>query len=362
MQLLYVHNICTLICVCSQSELCLGQTSWVGGDSKYHVMSMAQADPEKWKNWVASLSRCPEILTTDMSLIPIYTLAGAVDAEKESACRDALHDFLGGKFKALTRKEEERKKKEEDEKEKASLVTRKEIAEKSKDKGNKEDGGGCFPGNATVLCEAGWWKKMSEVEAGDRLLCYDNTKGWLTYSTVYMHGHEDLATMGPYLTVTCENGCSLSISREHLIFANGITRSKFAADLRVGDTLYTCRGESGSLKGSRVVSIQEVALRGLHAPFTMCGTIVVDGILASCYAEVGDLKLPIRLRLFRLSQPLVSGHALSHAGTGLFRLVSRLGLGRKLAIKKGDNMPRAILFFRPKVQAIFPTYTYESLR
>jgi hypothetical protein len=52
-------------------------------------------DPENWKRWEMSLMEKPEILTTQMSLTPIYRLVRLVDKKKGQGCREALEDILG---------------------------------------------------------------------------------------------------------------------------------------------------------------------------------------------------------------------------------------------------------------------------
>ena len=45
-------------------------------------------------------------------------------------------------------------------------------------------------------------------------------------------------------------------------------------------------GGNGLVRPSRVVSVEASARRGVYAPLTAAGNLVVDGVLASCYALV----------------------------------------------------------------------------
>ena len=75
-----------------------------------------------------------------------------------------------------------------------------------------------------------------------------------------------------------------------------------------------------------------VVSEGLYAPFTLSGTVVVDDVLASCYAS--------------MSSPLaaaVSAQTLAHLGLGPLRAAYHLGLGGMLLeVPRGKEMPTCI--------------------
>ena len=54
---------------------------------------------------------------------------------------------------------------------------------------------------------------------------------------------------------------------------------------------------------SVVEDIKPLTIQGYYAPVTMSGTIIVDGIVASCYTRYKDLQLPHWL-LHLLAAPL----------------------------------------------------------
>lgn len=76
-------------------------------------------------------------------------------------------------------------------------------------------------------------------------------------------------------------------------------RESFAINIKVGDVLLT-RGQGSVMRPSRVVNTRMVSKRGVYAPLTRTGTIIVDDALASCYA-------------------LVRSHALAHAAMAPLR-------------------------------------------
>jgi len=80
---------------------------------------------------------------------------------------------------------------------------------------------------------------------------------------------------------------------------NGDGEFKFGQDVTVGDSLISPSGELDV-----VTSITREELKGAHAPFTLDGTIVVDGFTASVYAHSQNIDL--------LGETIVSAHDLAH--------------------------------------------------
>ena len=66
---------------------------------------------------------------------------------------------------------------------------------------------------------------------------------------------------------------------------------KFAKDLRREDLIVTFDFESQTQLAERIKSILIERVQGYAAPLTMSGTILVDGILASCYAVIDSQSL-----------------------------------------------------------------------
>jgi hedgehog protein len=61
---------------------------------------------------------------------------------------------------------------------------------------------------------------------------------------------------------------------------------KLAQDLRREDTIVTFDFEKQMQVDEKIKSIMIEPVEGYAAPLTMSGTILVDGILASCYASI----------------------------------------------------------------------------
>jgi Hint module len=100
------------------------------------------------------------------------------------------------------------------------------------------------------------------------------------YTLVYGFGHYDKERYASYLQIYFDNnnGQVLEISPKHLIFLdrNGLPIPIRSSDVKVGDIL----------SGKIITTIQNIKRRGLYAPLTMSGDIVVSGIIASNYVDM----------------------------------------------------------------------------
>ena len=111
---------------------------------------------------------------------------------------------------------------------------------------------------------------MDEIQVGT--LIHDGS----SYSRVvgFLHRSIDIAPT-QYLSFNFDNDQQLEISPKHCIFlADG--HDVFAQDVQVGDVMAS---------GQVVRSIQYTKHNSLIAPLTESGTVMVNGVLASCYAD-----------------------------------------------------------------------------
>jgi Hint module len=145
---------------------------------------------------------------------------------------------------------------------------------------------------------------MDELRIGDHVEVEDSSKnGSPRYSRVISFSHFDPKSEANYLqiyTTPDEEGVPLEISEDHMVMM-GSRSTRRAGDLRVGDTLSN---------GHSVRRIDTVQRRGLYAPLTEAGTIVVSGVQASSYVAL--LKLPATLQ-----------HHSYHIAMGPLRLLCR---------------------------------------
>jgi len=179
----------------------------------------------------------------------------------------------------------------------------------------------CFPGQAQVHTKEGLID-MSELLTGDEVLV-ETAEGVLAFEPVltFIHTVPAHKTDG-YVALKYEGGV-FRASENHLVYlcgANGKEEERFerrAGDVRVGDRLCGLKRETGFLASEVFAVEQRRGARGMFAPLTFSGKVVVDGALASNYA------LPAASGLIK--------HSVMHATLLPMRAYYSYGLDKHLA-------------------------------
>lgn len=158
---------------------------------------------------------------------------------------------------------------------------------------------GCFTGNTTVTLADGHLKRMSQLEIGDRVLTM-NSEGKLEYSQVMMFMHYSPNQLSQFLRITTTSGINITITPSHLILrwqkpnVSSLYEAKpvYARDVKVSEQLLI-HGHTADrpLYVDEIARIEVVYETGVYAPLTETGTIVVNDIVASCYAIIYSQRL-----------------------------------------------------------------------
>ncbi|XP_062861811.1 indian hedgehog signaling molecule a [Trichomycterus rosablanca] len=174
--------------------------------------------------------------------------------------------------------------------------------------------GGCFPGGALVTMEDGSRKTMQDLQLGDRVLSSSERTGQLAFSEVIAFLDRQSTVRTLFYTLETERGATLSLTTAHLVFVSegncsgsaltGTLRTVFASEVKPGQCVVLAQDREGHL--SRVLRVRIREDMGVFAPLTQHGTVVVNDILSSCYAEVDE-------------------HSLAHAAFGPLRALHRWG-------------------------------------
>lgn len=187
--------------------------------------------------------------------------------------------------------------------------------------------GGCFPGDAQVILEGGGSKHMQDLLPGDRVLTSssrDRPDSPLLYSPVLSFLDRQPNVSKTFYVIRTDAGHNITLTAAHLIFTADCAgersqettlqdsvedgrpsrtaglRTVFASEVQPGQCVFTSSGGTRS-RVSVVTLVEERRGAGLYAPLTMHGSIMVDGVLASCYASVDSHRLshwalaPLRL-------------------------------------------------------------------
>jgi Hint module len=145
---------------------------------------------------------------------------------------------------------------------------------------------GCFPSIATVCKRGVGTVSMAELRIGDEILVADSY-GNLIYEPVitFLHlFHASRNVLFDYLQINHSSGHIL-IHPDHLISVTrrGQTTYLPAHEIRRTDFI-SAVWLDGSFTLSSVSGVERVSKKGLYCPLTYSGTVIVDGVLCSCYS------------------------------------------------------------------------------
>ncbi|XP_028290135.1 sonic hedgehog protein [Gouania willdenowi] len=168
--------------------------------------------------------------------------------------------------------------------------------------------GGCFPGWSTVTLHDGTTKAVKDLRPGDRLLAADE-KGNPIHTDFIMFLDQDSTTRRLFHVIETHSGQKITLTAAHLLFISGggnssepeerIMSPVFASQVRPGQKVFVFDAET--LTPVTVTRIYTQTHEGSFAPVTAQGTVVVDRVLASCYAVIEDHDMahwalaPVRL-------------------------------------------------------------------
>jgi len=163
----------------------------------------------------------------------------------------------------------------------------------------------CFAGSESVLLESGASKLLSEVVVGDRVLAA-SAAGKTLFSPVVAIPHALNDVVAVFQHISTDSGRDIKLTPLHLI-ANGVCGSgKFslvqAGSVAAGSCLQSVDGED------RVVSNEAVQGAGAYSVVTQEALVVVNGFVASPFAEnhaVGNAYYNIHRALSLLAPGLL---------------------------------------------------------
>ncbi|XP_068683033.1 uncharacterized protein [Montipora capricornis] len=191
-----------------------------------------------------------------------------------------INDQLDSKRKEI---EDLKKEKLQEQAREAATESGGETAEKLNDKGSSSSGG-CFPESAKVVDKNGFRKTMDSLQSGEYIQVIDN--GEICLEPVITFIHRQPEVLQEFLSITTATNKNLKITEDHLLFVKrkGQARAIPARDIEIGDTLYV--RENNILTTDTVQAIISVYEKGVYAPVTLSGSILVNDVHTSCYFDV----------------------------------------------------------------------------
>jgi hypothetical protein len=130
---------------------------------------------------------------------------------------------------------------------------------------------------------------MAELRMGDKVLSV-RADGSTFFDEIYMFGHKDMTAEVPFVLLETDGGAALRLTQDHHLHVQRPHSAAWsvipASAAKVGDVVLVLRsGQTNTTVSHRIVSKSTVMDRGLFNPYTLHGSIVVDGVLASCHSS-----------------------------------------------------------------------------
>jgi len=150
----------------------------------------------------------------------------------------------------------------------------------------------CFPADSEVQLESGKRVKLYDLKVGQKIAAYDTATEKSIFSEVYTFLDYDRNVTDIFIQLFFENENkvveSISLTPEHLVLAQRYVDKPEAfvqsKDIKVGDTIF--RSENGKIVPVTVTFMKTRKSKGVIAPATLDGTLVVDNVVASSYATI----------------------------------------------------------------------------
>lgn len=121
---------------------------------------------------------------------------------------------------------------------------------------------------------------MDDLKAGDEV------RSAAGFTQVYGFGHRQPGDIGLYVRFSTEDEQTIEIASLHQLFVGRDGSTQYAKDVQLGDELVV-----DSNLYSKVNKIEQVKKKGIYQPYTIDGTLLVNGVLASNYCESASVEL-----------------------------------------------------------------------
>uniref|UniRef100_A0AC34FAH3 Ig-like domain-containing protein n=1 Tax=Panagrolaimus sp. ES5 TaxID=591445 RepID=A0AC34FAH3_9BILA len=154
----------------------------------------------------------------------------------------------------------------------------------------------CFSADTLVTTHGNKKIRMDELKVGEWILSGDSRSGEMGYSKVASWIHKKPDLMAEFLKFSLENGQELKITKKHFIYKGNCKNENstiykndlemvYAENVTIDDCLFTINDQN-ELISTPISKIELIQEKGIFAPLTETGNIVVNDIFASCYSNV----------------------------------------------------------------------------
>jgi hypothetical protein len=175
--------------------------------------------------------------------------------------------------------------------------------------------GFCFPESSTANVAGKGWVQMSMLQAGDQVECFNSQLRTTCWSPIVSFLHREPEKVVNYVVVQYYHPSfgygTVTASHDHMLYLVEQGEMVAAASLTAGQHLVVSK--DGQVITVEVKQLTEIVAKGVYAPLTAAGTIIVDGVVASCYTAVGHSQQSIHkafkpLRMVGDVNPSLAAH------------------------------------------------------
>ncbi|PAV78484.1 hypothetical protein WR25_09546 isoform F [Diploscapter pachys] len=157
-------------------------------------------------------------------------------------------------------------------------------------------GNTCFSSD-TWLTTPNGKKRMDEIEVGDFILTANETH--IYFTPILMWLHKEPEVNASFITIITEFGKALRLTDKHLMYMNECgdyyeeyidftpTKPVYADELRIGQCVIVIH--KGRFRQQRIESIFITQRKGIYAPLTSNGRLIVNDMLASCHSNMKEV-------------------------------------------------------------------------
>lgn len=140
--------------------------------------------------------------------------------------------------------------------------------------------------------ETGETRQLKDLKVGEKIMSVDS-KGETIYSEVIMFLDRDVNQTREFVQINTAGGKSIRVTPAHLllVWLPHKKQTKYEYADKIEEDNYLLVNVNNNLEPQRVVKVSATLSRGVIAPLTREGTVVVDSIAASCYALVNSQSI-----------------------------------------------------------------------
>ncbi len=179
----------------------------------------------------------------------------------------------------------------------------------------------CFPSSSVVNVQSKDGvinqKKMANLDVGDKVMSWDEKRNRVIFTQVIMFAHHASDAIDvEYLKIALEDGNEITLSGNHLVMVGEHKKAIMAQKVKPGDILFSV-DENLEISPKKVLAVEKVIEQGFYCPITLHGNLIVDNVLASCYASVQD-------HVFLEGLVKISAQSIAHFGLMPMRALHKL--------------------------------------